>query len=176
MIPARSPWSSACWPSVAETVLWLISVRLIGSAPIFRKFARSCAEPIVKLPEIWAPVLPSIPCGFSSKLMIGWVTTWLSRTTEKCCEYCEAAVEPTVPGGAVAAPRSAIFRVTSWNAARPVSVKSKVTFGWLLVGSKFCLGLVMSSPESAGRSLNTYWGDDEISLGVWERVGFCDSA
>ena len=75
MIPARSPWSRACWPSVAETVLWLSSWRLMGSAPMRRNSARSCAELIVKSPEICAPVRPSIPVGFSTKLMIGSVTT-----------------------------------------------------------------------------------------------------
>ena len=63
--PALSPSSSACWPSVAETWLWLISFRFIGSAPICRKVARSCASWSVKLPEIWAPVRPSMPSGFS---------------------------------------------------------------------------------------------------------------
>jgi hypothetical protein len=151
-------------------VLWLVRASLTGSAPILRKLARSCAEPIVKLPEIWAPVRPSIPCGLSMKLMIGWVTIWLSRTTEKCCEYCSAAAELKVPGGAVALPRSAIVRVTSSNAVRPVSVKSNVTLGWLVVGSKFCSGFVMSVPESAGRSRSTYWGCEESSAGLWERV------
>ena len=105
MTPARSPWSSACWPSVAETVLWLSSWRLIGSAPMRRNSARSCAELIVKSPEICAPVRPSIPVGFSEKLMIGSVTTWPSSTTEKCWEYASACA-PATPGGAVAAPRS----------------------------------------------------------------------
>ena len=70
-IPAFSPWSSACSPRVAETVLWLISASLIGSAPIRSTSARSLTCWGVKLPEICAPVRPSIPSGFSSKLMIG---------------------------------------------------------------------------------------------------------
>ncbi len=37
----------------------------------------------LKPPEIWAPVRPSIPSGFSLKLMIGRVLTSLSRTTAK---------------------------------------------------------------------------------------------
>ena len=44
MSPAFSPWSSACSPSVAETVVWLISFSSIGSAPICRNSARSCAS------------------------------------------------------------------------------------------------------------------------------------
>ena len=51
-------------------------------------------------------------------------------------------------------PRWAIRRVMFWNATRPWSVKSKVTFGWLF-WSKFCSGLVMSSPLSCGLSLRT---------------------
>src|ERR671925_1711293 len=108
--------------------------------------------------------------------MIGCVTTWLSRTTEKCCEYCSADADPIAPGGAVAWPRSAIFAVTVWKASRPLSVKSKVTLGWLVVGSKFCSGFVISLPESAGRSLNTYWGEEETSPGLCDRVGLSDSA
>ena len=49
-------------------------------------------------------------------------------------------------------PRWAIWRVTSWNASRPLPVKSKVTFGWLSWSSS-CLGSVMSVPERAGSSL-----------------------
>ena len=43
---------------------------------------------LVKPPEIWAPVRPSIPSGFSAKLMIGRVLTSLSRTTAKWPESC----------------------------------------------------------------------------------------
>jgi hypothetical protein len=64
-MPALIPWSSACCPNVAETVLWLIRTSFTGSAPVWRIVARSCAELIVKLPEISAPFLPSIPVGFS---------------------------------------------------------------------------------------------------------------
>ena len=67
----------------------------------------------MKLPAICAPWRPSMPCGLSTKLMIGWVTIWLSSTTEKCCEYWSAEPEANVPGGAVALPRSAIVLVTS---------------------------------------------------------------
>jgi len=79
-----SPWWSACLPSVEDTCVWLISLRLIGSAPISRNFARSCASCTVrKPPEIWAPVRPSMPSGFSLKSMNGRVTTLRSRTTAK---------------------------------------------------------------------------------------------
>ena len=64
-MPAVRPWSSACAPSEAETCEREISSSLIGSAPIWRIFARSWALWIVKPPEIWAPVEPSIPSGFS---------------------------------------------------------------------------------------------------------------
>jgi hypothetical protein len=61
--------------------------------------------------------------------MIGLEKSWLSRTIAKCCEYWSACAELIVPGGAVARPRSAIARVTSWNEVRPLSVNSNVTFG-----------------------------------------------
>ena len=54
--PAMRPWSSACWPSVAETCDCEISSSLTGSAPVFRRFARSCADSIVKPPSICEPL------------------------------------------------------------------------------------------------------------------------
>ena len=72
MIPALMPSCERLLPSVAETWVWLISFRLIGRAPICRVVASSCASwMLLKPPEIWAPVRPSIPSGFSAKLMIG---------------------------------------------------------------------------------------------------------
>ena len=44
---AVRPWSSACWPSVADTCVCEISLRLIGRAPMRRLSARSCASLIV---------------------------------------------------------------------------------------------------------------------------------
>ena len=38
------PWSSACWPSVAETCDCEISSSLIGSAPVLSRFARRWAR------------------------------------------------------------------------------------------------------------------------------------
>ncbi len=65
MIPALIPWCRASEPSVAETCDWLIRLRLIGSAPRCRKLARFWASPmLLKPPEIWAPVRPSMPSGF----------------------------------------------------------------------------------------------------------------
>ena len=84
MIPALIPSCSAWLPSVAETWVWLISFRSIGRAPICRIVASSWASVTsLKPPEICAPVRPSIPSGFSAKLMIGRVLTSLSRTTAK---------------------------------------------------------------------------------------------
>ena len=70
-MPAMRPWSSACLPSVAETCEDEIRSSLIGSAPVFRRFASSCAEPIVKPPEISEPCRPSMPSGFWLKSMYG---------------------------------------------------------------------------------------------------------
>ncbi len=63
--PAFRPSSSAWAPSEAETCERETSSSRIGSAPIWRIRARSWASGIVKLPEIWAPVEPSMPSGFS---------------------------------------------------------------------------------------------------------------
>ena len=155
MIPALIPSCSAWLPSVAETWVWLISFRSIGRAPICRIVARSCASwMLLKPPEISAPVRPSIPSGFSAKLMIGRVLTSLSRTTAKWPERAPACWALTGPI-ACAWPRWAILRVTSWKASRPLSVKPKVTFGWLS-SPKFCFGSVMSVPESDGLSFSAY--------------------
>ena len=93
--------SSASWPSVAETVDWLISASSTGSAPIRRNSARSWASVIVKLPEICAPLSPEIPVGFSLKLMIGRETTSPSRTTanesEKLAACSGVIVGPWTP-------------------------------------------------------------------------------
>ena len=115
----------------------------------------SCASVmLVKPPEIWAPVRPSIPSGFWAKLMIGRVLTSLSSTTAKWPESASASSSETPPIAA-AWPRWAICRVTSWKASRPLSVNWKVTLGWPS-SSVSCFGLVMSVPESAGLSLSAY--------------------
>ena len=102
------------------------------------------SEMPLKPPEIWAPVRPSIPSGFSAKLMIGRVLTSLSRTTAKWPESASASSAPASPI-ACSWPRWAIRRVTSWKASRPESVKPKVTFGsWF--SPNFSSGLVISVP------------------------------
>ncbi len=82
-MPATRPWSSACWPSVAETCEREISSSRSGSAPIFSSRARSWAVWTVKPPEIWAPCEPSIPSGFSRKLMYGVEISSLSSRIAK---------------------------------------------------------------------------------------------
>ena len=64
-MPALRPWLSACLPSVAETCEREIRSSFSGRAPVLSTFARSWALVIVKPPEIWAPVEPSMPSGFS---------------------------------------------------------------------------------------------------------------
>ena len=66
--PAIRPWCSACWPSVAETCDCEISSSLIGSAPVFSRFARLWADLIVKPPEICEPLDPSMPSGFAAEV------------------------------------------------------------------------------------------------------------
>ena len=73
-----------------------------------------------------------------------------------------------------------MFRVTSWKALRPSSVKPKVTFGsWL--GPNSCFGPVISVPDSAGLSFSAYqpgeapsivsplefWGSSETIVVPW---------
>src|SRR3954453_17151736 len=108
-----------------------------------------------------------MPVGFSAQLMIGLEKTWLSRMIAKCWEVW-AACWSLMPRPAVARPLSAIVLVTCWNADCPSPEKSKVTFGWFVVGSKPCCGLLISDPFSAGLSLSTTCG--EFASACWERV------
>ncbi len=63
------PWFSAWRPSVAETSVAEMSSSFTGSAPVFRRFASSCALLIVKPPEISEPLPASMPSGFCWKSM-----------------------------------------------------------------------------------------------------------
>ena len=151
-MPAFRPWSSACLPSEAETCERETSLSSSGRAPILRIFARSCADWIVKLPEIWAPFEPSMPSGFSRQLINGADTSSSSSAIAKCCEVSSGSWP-----NALSTPRSATRRVMAWNASRPWSVKLKLTIGWLpTVWSKLCSGLLMSVPERPGRSWTTH--------------------
>ncbi len=62
---------------------------------------------MLKLPEIWAPVSPEMPVGFSLKLMIGRETISPSRTTANESEMfaaCSAViVRPVTPAASEAA-------------------------------------------------------------------------
>jgi hypothetical protein len=49
---------------VAETCFWLMTSRRMGMAPEFSWSARVRAVSVVKLPEIWAPLLPLMPFGY----------------------------------------------------------------------------------------------------------------
>ena len=61
------------------------------------------------------------------------------------------------PGSELSTPRSAIWRVTLWNAVRPVLVKANVTIGSLpACWSEVCFGFLMSVPESPGLSLTSH--------------------
>ena len=105
---------------------------------------------IVKPPEICAPVEPSMPSGFSRKLMNGIETSSLSSAIAKWCELCSGS---GLSGLALSAPRWATWLVICWNALWPLSLKSKVTIGSLPPRwSKFCSGFLMSVPERPGSS------------------------
>ena len=97
----------------------------------------------VKPPEIWAPVRPSIPSGFSAKLMIGRGLDFVVEDDREVAGERSAASCRRADRLRLAAlgdlPGDVLERVPA------LSVKSKVTFGWLF-WSKFCSGLVMSSP------------------------------
>jgi hypothetical protein len=69
---------------VADTCEAEIRSSLIGSAPVFSRFARRCAEAIVKPPWICEPLRPSMPSGFCWKSMKGAETSSLSSTMAKC--------------------------------------------------------------------------------------------
>ena len=51
-MPAIRPWRSDCLPRVAETCFWLMTFRLIGSAPELICLASVSASPRLKLPSI----------------------------------------------------------------------------------------------------------------------------
>ena len=150
--PASRPWSSACWPSDAETWVWEISFRSIGSAPMRRLSARSwvsCGEP---MPLIWAPVRPSMPSGFSRKSIVASETILLSSVIAKRW----SAASRSEPGGRmISDPRWAIRLVTRAKASRPLSVNSIVTMGSWVCWSKFCSGFLMSVPDSSESSSST---------------------
>ena len=150
------PWSSACWPSVAETCEREISSSRSGRAPILSSRARSCAPWSVKPPEICAPWEPSIPSGFSRKLMYG---VEMSSLSSRIAKWCEAAIGFWRPplSAALSAPRWAISRVVWANASRPLSENSIVTIGAPPAPfSKFCSGFLISLPLRTGLSLRTH--------------------
>jgi len=83
-------------------------------------------------------------------LISGVETSWLSSAIAKCCELDSGS---GLSGLALSAPRCATVAVIFWNALRPLSEKSKVTFGSLPARwSKFCSGFLMSVPERPGLS------------------------
>ena len=83
-----------------------------GSAPILSRFARSCAEWMVKPPEICAPVSPSMPSGFSRKLMNGVEISSLSSRIAKWCEAADGVLQAAVERRVVR-PRWAMSAVVS---------------------------------------------------------------
>ena len=111
-------------------------------------------------PEICAPVRPSIPFGFSTKLMIGREISSPSRTIANEPENWSASLALAAAGGwPVAAkyasdPRRAMSEVTLANASRPSSVKLKSTVGWLN-WSVPGFGSVIWSPVRPGLSCRT---------------------
>ena len=165
-MPAVRPLWSACLPSVAETCDSEINLRLIGSAPRRSSFARSCAEVIVKLPLMSAPLPPLIPSGYCLKLMNGTVISWLSSATAKCwLSVC--------PRPLTRSPRWAIFAVVFWNSFWPLEVNPNVTSGSPLLGSLLCWGFVISLPRSATLSLSTKnWAlGSPIGVGLEKSAG-----
>ena len=77
MMPAISPASTASAPRPGPTVRSSSMSRFAGSAPARSRTARSLADCVVKLPEIWAEP-PRI-----GSLMLGAERTWSSRTMAK---------------------------------------------------------------------------------------------
>ena len=94
-----------------------------------------------------------MPSGFWLKSMYGALMISLSSTIAKCWKA--ACGEPPK---LFSVPRWTIPRVVSSQILRPLSVKSKVTFGAPVppgLWSKFCSGFLMSVPLSAGWSRST---------------------
>ena len=83
-MPAMRPWLRACLPSVADTCEAEIASSLIGSAPVFSRFASVWAEVIVKPPEMREPPDGSMPSGYCDQSICGTETSSLSRTIAKC--------------------------------------------------------------------------------------------
>ena len=150
--PASRPWSSACWPSEADTCVWEISLSSIGSAPMRRLSARSWVSSRLPMPLICAPVRPSMPSGFSRKSIVANDTIWLSRVMANRCRPASRGE----PGGRITSdPRSAIRLVTVAKACLPSSVNSIVTMGSWVCWSVFCSGFLMSRPDSSESSSST---------------------
>ena len=156
--PGRAPAGRAS----PRPSIWLISASSIGSAPIRSTSARSWASWVVKLPEICAPVRPSIPFGFSTKLMIGRDTSSPSSTIAKRAGELSTSArrrsspraEP-VAAKQSSAPRWAISRVTVCERLAPLVGEVEGDVG--LVGGRVRagFGFSISSPESAGLSWRT---------------------
>ena len=152
--PAMRPWLSACLPSVAETCEREISSSSIGSAPILRIFARSCA-----LVDREAAGDLRAGRAVDAVRVLAVVDVRRSRRARCRARSRSAASSARVgvdAGCALSAPRWAIARVIVWNALRPLSVKSNVTIGSLPpCWSKFCSGFLMSVPVRPGSSRST---------------------
>ena len=73
---------------MADTVVWDTSFSSIGSAPMRRLSARSWASVLLSRPVISAPVLPSMPSGFSRKSIVASETIRLSSVIAKRWSAC----------------------------------------------------------------------------------------
>ena len=152
--PASRPWSSACWPREAETVVWETSFSSIGRAPMRRFSARSWASVLLSRPVISAPVLPSMPSGFSRKSIVASETIRLSSVIAKrCCAASRCSgVEPG--GRMISEPRCASRLVARANARWPSPVNCMLTAGPRLELG-LTSGFLMSDPDSSESSSRT---------------------
>ena len=110
---------------------------------------------LVKPPEIWAPGAAVDPVRVLGEVDDRPGLDFVVEDDREVAGERFGLLRRLTGPIACAWPRWAIWRVTSWKASRPLSVKPKVTFG-SLNSPDSCFGSVMSVPESAGSSLSAY--------------------
>ena len=83
-IAAFQASASESAPSVAEIAVCSSVTNVTGRAPVWSTSARFFASLMSPIPVIWAPFVPLIPFGYSSKSIDGADLIWRSSTIAKC--------------------------------------------------------------------------------------------
>ena len=120
-----------------------------------RRFsARSWASVLLSRPVISAPVLPSMPSGFSVKSIVASETIRLSSVIAKRWKACWRSLLGVPGGRMISEPRWASRLVARANAFWPSSVNCMATAGPRRL-SPLTSGLLMSDPDSSESSSST---------------------